>query len=125
LRERLFERIGGAAAPPFKVVRQDEGEWQAMPFPGVTVKRLHHNRGGDITMLIRLEPGAVFPGHPHKSGEHCYVLEGDVHFGDLTMGPGDYQWASGDTEHSGSYSENGCLLLMIVSEANAKLIARK
>ncbi len=123
VREKLFERIGRHGTPPFRVVREGEGEWQALPFPGVTMKRLHHNRGGDITMLIRLEPGAKFPSHPHKSGEHCYVLEGDVHFGDLAMGPGDYQWASGDTEHVGSYSENGCLLLMIVSEANAKLAA--
>ena len=123
LREKLFERIGVPGAPPFKVVREGEGKWQSLPFPGVTVKRLHHDRGGDITMLIRMEAGAKFPGHPHKQGEHCYVLEGDIRFGDLVMGAGDYQWASGETEHVGSETENGCLLLMIVSEANAKLAA--
>ncbi len=123
VREKLFERIGSAGTPPFKVVREGEGDWHALPFPGVTVKRLHHNRGGDITMLIRMERGAKFPGHPHRHGEHCYVLEGDIHFGDLVMGPGDYQWASGETDHVTSYTGNGCLLLMIVSEANAKLAA--
>jgi anti-sigma factor ChrR (cupin superfamily) len=90
--------------------------------PGVTAKTLFHESPvGNTTLLIRMQPGAVIPPHRHAAVEHCYVLEGDLHFGDLVMHTGDYHCAVGDTTHETSHTENGCLLLIIASTQNTVL----
>ncbi len=123
LRKELFARIQEPAKlPDMHVVRASEGDWKPMGFPGITFKRLYQESpGGNIAMLVRMEPGSAYPPHQHADFEHCYVLEGDLRFGDLVMHAGDYQCARVSTVHVTSSSENGCMILLVASQQNALL----
>jgi anti-sigma factor ChrR (cupin superfamily) len=127
VREKLLARIQQPAwqseqSRDFRIVRADEGAWRAM-IPGVMAKRLYTesaagNAAGNAAMLVRMEAGAQFPPHWHADVEHCYVLEGDLHFGDLALGPGDYQCAMASTTHITSHTEKGCMVLIVASQQN-------
>jgi len=123
VRERLMARVRLGEAPPgAHITRAGEGVWTNLGAPGVAAKMLfQESPTGNATMLIRMEPGAHYPAHRHAAIEHCYVLEGDLHFGDLVMHAGDYQCAMGNTTHQTSHTEQGCLLLIIASLENTAL----
>ena len=104
--------------PDVRIVRAKEGGWHAM-VPGVMAKRLYaESAAGNAAMLLRMEAGAQFPPHWHADVEHCYVIEGDLHFGDLALGPGDYQCAMASTTHTTSHTEKGCMVLILASQQN-------
>ena len=119
VRERLLVRIQQVNPPTdVRIVRADQGAWHAM-VPGVMAKRLYtESAEGNAAMLLRMEAGAQFPPHWHADVEHCYVLEGDLHFGDLVLGPGDYQCAMASTTHITSHTEKGCMVLIVASQQN-------
>ncbi|MGD0363162.1 MAG: cupin domain-containing protein [Bryobacteraceae bacterium] len=122
LRDKLLARIQQPEPlPGIQVVRAAEGSWQTL-VPGVVAKRLYRESAtGDVALLVRMEPGAEYPPHSHADVEHCYVLEGDLHFGDLVLRPGDYQCAPAATTHRSSHTVNGCTVLIVASQKNAIL----
>jgi anti-sigma factor ChrR (cupin superfamily) len=122
LREKLLARIQQPEPPPgIRVVRANQGAWHTL-VPGVTAKRLFaESPAGNVALLVRMEPGAKYPPHSHADVEHCYVLEGELHFGDLVLHPGDYQCAMASTKHRDSHTVNGCMVLIIASQQNAML----
>lgn len=113
LRERLLSRI--QAPPGFTVSRASVAEWKATGVPGVSTRELAAEKGFK-TFLIKFEPGAVFPAHPHLGVEHCYVLSGDIRSGDLELGPDDFQRAASHTRHGKLHSQNGCILLITTTD---------
>ncbi|MGH8309312.1 MAG: cupin domain-containing protein [Steroidobacteraceae bacterium] len=53
--------------------------WSASPSPAVLRKRLHRvgpAESGQVTSIVRYEPGSHFPAHDHPDGEEIFVLEG-------------------------------------------------
>lgn len=79
----------GVTAPPHGALHGDLEQrvivdtarlpWSASPSPAVFRKRLHHvgpAEAGQVTSLVRFEPGARFPEHPHPDGEEILVLDG-------------------------------------------------
>jgi len=122
LREKLLTRIRQSEPPPgIQIVRAGEGAWHTL-VPGVTAKRLYRESpSGNVALLVRMEPGAKYPPHTHAGVEHSYVLEGELHFGDLVLYPGDYQCALPSTGHRDSHTVNGCMVLIIASQQNAML----
>ena len=119
VRDKLIARIRESApAPEVRIMRAVEGSWREM-IPGVVAKRLWADpAGGNTAMLLRMEAGAQFPPHWHADIEHCYVLEGDLRFGDLKLEPGDYQCAMAATTHITSHTEQGCMVLIVASQQN-------
>lgn len=100
-------------------LRSIESEWKAAPFPGVDFKVLYqHPLTHETTQLVRLKPGARYPKHVHKADEQCYVIEGDVRFGDLAFFAGDFTWAEAHSQHGVVSSKNGCTLLIVASPEN-------
>jgi len=98
------------------------GEWQPTSIDGIEVRRLAVDRSGaSLTMLIRMAAGTCYPAHEHAGPEECYVLEGDLVVGDLTMQAGDYQRMEAGTEHPDQRTEGGCLL-MLRSSSDDRLI---
>jgi len=89
-------------------------DWQSSPGGGVLRKRLHRVGGaesGQVTSVVRYEPGAAFPAHDHPGGEEILVLEGtfsdergDWPRGSYLLNPEGYC-------HS-PYSTEGCLLFV-------------
>jgi anti-sigma factor ChrR (cupin superfamily) len=103
-------------------VRQHEGQWKTV-HPGIHVKQLSADPERDsVTMLIRMDPGAGYLPHRHGGPEHCFVLEGELREGDLTIRAGDYQYAGEDSVHAVQWTENGCLLLITCSQSDELLV---
>ena len=97
------------------VVRHGEVHWESVR-PGVWAKRLYVDRQRDtVTMLIRMDPGASWLPHRHGGPEQCFVLEGDLHDGDLLVTAGDFQCAAQGSVHGAQWTTSGCLLLIVSS----------
>ena len=121
LKNRLLAQIGATASAEKPVghgvlamVRANEGKWQATPFPGITMKTLFYDRAsGNQSVLVRMEPGSVYPNHHHKGLEHSLVLEGDAIFSDHTLYAGDYEVGAVDHDHSSITTRGGCLVFIM------------
>lgn len=103
-------------------VHTDEIEWQQSPAEGIWRKRLELSGSaecGRVTSLVRFDPGARFPDHPHPNGEEILVLEGV--FSDET---GDYPAGSYILNPEGTnhapWSDEGCTLFVKLQQYPGK-----
>ena len=89
-------------------------EWTPSPGGHVLRKRLHRlgpPESGQVTSIVRYQPGATFPAHDHPQGEEILVLEGvfsDEH-GDWPAGT---YLLNPEGFHHAPYSREGCLLFV-------------
>src|SRR5581483_10299317 len=102
LRERLMERVAANPRVPVRknpdmtIVRGDSSPWRRSGFPGVEVRPLLR----DKTLLVRMQPGAVYPHHEHSLAEQCFVLEGSVTDSDgVTAYAGDFVVMAAGSSH--------------------------
>ena len=117
LEGRLMARVTSPCEAVRVLARGSDGSWLESGVPGVSLKQLFLDEStGNVTRLVKLEPGAVYPAHGHAGLEHCYVVEGDLVFHDHTLHSGDYEVAMPDTAHSTVSSVHGCLLLLITNQ---------
>lgn len=94
----------------------DHIEWQKHPVPGVLFKVLSENRKrGYVTMLMKVEPGTVFPEHHHSGEEECYILQGSIILDGKRLSAGVFHHGDEDSEHGTLTSDEGALLLLVVS----------
>ena len=116
--EARLEQITPPAAGGFGYARQAAASgWLPLPVPGAFVKVLSFDpANGYATVLGKLEPGARYPAHRHKCPEDIYMLEGDLHIGDEVIRAGDFHHAGAATRHGVNWSENGCVLLAVLSK---------
>ncbi len=117
LKEKLMRRIAAEPAPAAElsgvVVRAEEGRWHQV-MPGIDVKRLFIDPiTKNMTSLLRVAAGAIYPAHRHAGLEHLYVVDGDAIFDDHTLNTGDYEARTPQSVHSTVTSTDGCLLLVI------------
>lgn len=123
LKARLMSRIAGEpqdspAAKPFVFVRASEGNWREVE-PGVSIKVLFYDsRAHRVTTLVRLAPGGRFSAHRHEQMEELYVLEGRCVCAGEQLQAGDYHRAAPASVHPVTYSEHGCLALVMTSSGN-------
>jgi anti-sigma factor ChrR (cupin superfamily) len=122
IKQRLFKTIGPAVENGFGAMRSNEGKWKRSDVPGVTYKKLYFDRpSGLITMLVRMEPGTIYPAHRHSHTEQCLVLEGDlIHDGHIYH-PGDFTWATAGSIDPTLGTEKGNLLLIISDEKEERV----
>lgn len=114
----LLDRIEAAIArreTPMalsQTLRAHEGEWIVVA-PGVQTKTLWRSETlRRQSILLRLDPGAAYPEHEHNDDEECFVLSGDIAFGDVILYAGDYHVAHKGSRHDPVLSRNGCLCLL-------------
>jgi anti-sigma factor ChrR (cupin superfamily) len=113
LRERVLSRIHALAAPSaaLRTVRADEG-WTEFA-PGIRFKMLYRDEvSGTSSLLARLDAGVTMPEHTHKGVEECYVVEGELTYGDLTIRAGDYHVAAGGAQHVPMTTSTGALVYL-------------
>ena len=89
-------------------------EWAPSPSGSVWRKRVHlvgPPESGQVTSIVRYEPGSKFPAHEHPEGEEILVLEGvfsDEHgdwpAGTFLLNPEGFRHAP--------FSEPGCVLFV-------------
>ena len=136
LRRRLMRRIEQRAGPGIQVwkkwqpdspsglnvVRAGGGEWSTV-MAGIHVKQLNVDpEQGNVTMLVRMDPGSSYPPHRHGGSEQCFVLEGELHVGDeATLRPGDFQCMRQESVHGTQWTGTGCLLLIVSSQRDELL----
>lgn len=106
----------------FAVAHTNDMEWQQSPTAGIWRKRLELNgeiESGRVTSLVRFDPGAKFPDHPHPDGEEILVLEGV--FSDETgdYPAGSYMLNPEGTNHA-PWSEQGCTLFVKLQQYTGK-----
>jgi quercetin dioxygenase-like cupin family protein len=97
----------GQTQDSHRVAAGEQG-WQPLR-QGVEIKPLHRV-GERISMLVRFQPGARVPAHPHGLGEECLMLDGDLFLGDVLLRAGEFQFAPAGTGHGEPFSDVGCLL---------------
>ena len=96
----------------FTTIREADGDWiQLQPLVEMKILQRDVERNLD-TYLLRLRPGGSVPQHGHAADELCYVVAGDVAFGDISLQTGDYHYAAAGSVHGAASSVHGALLLL-------------
>ena len=111
VRARLLQRIApdSSAKSEMKLVRAGDSPWIAFGAAGIEVRPLLGKR----TLLVRMQPGAVFPEHEHRQVEQCYVLEGSVTDSDgVTAYAGDFVCMPANITHRPIHTDTGCVFLI-------------
>ena len=118
LQTRLAHRIAeGTGNPPVQPpARQwSEPDWEDVA-PGIECKLLATDAERQrVSMLVRLAPGASYPGHTHAGVEELHLLDGELWIDEHKLFPGDYYHAAPGTSDKRVWSETGCTCVLITS----------
>ena len=69
-------------------VQTQEMQWEPTQFAGISIKVLYEDKAkGEMTCLLKWEPGATLPMHKHPEIEQSWVLEGSFYDHDGTCPP--------------------------------------
>lgn len=114
---QIWKAWNDAPGAPFTYVEQRDSGFEPTNVPGIHARKLFVDPAHDrVTMLVRMEPGAAYPGHRHSGPEDCYVLQGDLVIeGERTLHGGDYVRAAPGSVHGVQSTRNGNLLLIVSS----------
>jgi len=92
-----------------------EPEWEQVA-SGIECKLLATDTARDrVSMLVRLAPGANYPGHTHTGTEELHLLEGKLCIDERNLCPGDYYYGVPGTSDGRVWSETGCTCLLVTS----------
>jgi anti-sigma factor ChrR (cupin superfamily) len=113
VREFLLERLSPeptSARPAESVHRAADAVWRNTLVPGMTCRVL--SVGSErMSVLLRLEPGACIPAHPHTDTEEGLMIEGELVLADGTiLHPGDYFRCEAGSRHQPQHSPEGCIV---------------
>ena len=93
-------------------------EWEPSQFPGIRMKVLYRDdAAGEMTVLLKWEPGASLPFHRHPEIEQSWVLEGSFYDHDGICRAGQFVWRRPGSMHE-TKSDEGCVLLAIYRKPN-------
>lgn len=93
-------------------------EWEKSQFEKIWKKVLYQNEAlGEMTVLLKWEPGAVLPFHKHPEIEQSWVLEGSFYDHDGICRAGEFVWRQPGSLHE-TKSDEGCILLAIYRKPN-------
>jgi anti-sigma factor ChrR (cupin superfamily) len=110
---RLVPTQGGSA-----YIKPSAMEWQPTRFEKVSIKVLYEDaKRGEMTCLLKLEPGAHIPFHKHPEIEQSLVLEGSVEDHDGVATAGDYVWRKPGSLHD-NRSPGGAVLFAVYRKPN-------
>jgi anti-sigma factor ChrR (cupin superfamily) len=113
LRGKLEPTKGGSV-----YVDPEKLDWQKTQFNKIWMKVLYRNDAtGEMTVLLRWEPGAALPFHKHPEIEQSFVLEGSFYDHDGICRAGQYVYRHQGSMHE-TRSDEGCLLLAVYRKPN-------
>jgi anti-sigma factor ChrR (cupin superfamily) len=111
IRERL---LAAARTPVRYTVWAADAEWIDTGLPGVRARVLSVDKARSlVTLVIRAEPGAVYPAHKHHGPEECFVISGSVVIDGRVLRPGDFHHADEDSEHGEITTTEGAEVLIV------------
>ena len=104
---------GHEGLPPLasRFVQVHELPWEETRYPGVKAKTLLvDKRSGQLTALLKMDPGAELPDHEHVLIEQSFILEGELVCGEGRCSAGNFVWRPAGSRHK-AWTPNGALLL--------------
>ena len=123
----LWDQLASRIAPeargtPGPVERRwSEPEWEDVG-PGISCKVLaSDHEAQQVSMLVRLAPGAAYPPHRHAGVEELHLLDGELWIDDRKLRAGDYYRAEPGTSDNKVWSETGCTCVLITSPRDTLL----
>ena len=112
----LVPTIGGST-----YVKPSQMDWKPTRFEKVSIKVLYEDpERGEMTCLLKLEPGAHIPFHKHPEIEQTLVLEGSVEDHDGVATAGDYIWRKPGSLHDNT-SPGGAVLFAVYRKPKSLL----
>jgi anti-sigma factor ChrR (cupin superfamily) len=118
LQARLAHRLAEETGKPLVLptARQwSEPEWDQVG-PGIECKLLATDTDRHrVSMLVRLAPGASYPGHTHAGVEELHLLDGELWIDERQLVAGDYYVAAPGTGDERVWSETGCTCVLLTS----------
>ena len=115
---RLARRIAeetGKQPTLLSARRWSEPEWEQVA-PGIECKLLATDTERQrVSMLVRLAPGASYPGHTHAGVEELHLLDGELWIDERKLFPGDYNYGAPGAGDERVWSESGCTCVLITS----------
>lgn len=92
--------------------------WQPSQFEKIQMKVLYRDdAAGEMTVLLKWEPGATLPFHKHPEIDQSFVLEGSFYDHDGICRAGQFVWRKPGSLHE-TKSDEGCVLLAIYRKPN-------
>lgn len=99
-------------------VKPQDMEWKPSQFEGIEIKVLYQDQArGEMTCLLRWQPGTTLPFHKHPEIEQSYVISGSFSDHDGISRAGEYVWRKPGSMHE-THSAEGCVILAIYRKAN-------
>ena len=111
------ERVLAATREPVRyTVWAADAEWVDTGMPGIRSRILTVDKARSlVTLLIRAEPGAVYPSHKHHGPEDCFIISGSVVIDGRVLRAGDFHHADADSEHGEITTTDGAEVLVVGS----------
>ena len=104
--------IGGSV-----YVKPQEIEWGPTQFEGISIKVLYEDKPkGEMTCLLKWEPGATLPMHKHPEIEQTYVIEGRSTTTTASVA-GEFVWRRVGSFHE-THSDEGAVILALYRKPN-------
>jgi anti-sigma factor ChrR (cupin superfamily) len=109
------ERVLAAARKPARYTAwAADAVWIDTGLPGIRARVLAVDRARSlVTMVIRAEPGAVYPPHRHHGPEECFVITGSVIIDGRVLRAGDFHHADEDSDHGEITTTEGAEVLLV------------
>ncbi len=109
------ERVLAAARTPVRyTARAADATWIDTGVPGIRARVLAVDQVRSlVTLVIRAEPGAIYPSHKHHGPEECFVIRGSVVIDDRVLRAGDFHHADEDSEHGEITTTEGAEVLIV------------
>jgi anti-sigma factor ChrR (cupin superfamily) len=93
-------------------------DWKPSQFEGIEIKVLYEDRArGEMTCLLRWQPGTTLPFHKHPEIEQTWVISGSFSDHDGIARAGEFVWRRPGSMHE-THSAEGCTILAIYRKPN-------
>ena len=111
---RIAEETGDDLVLP-PASQWSEPQWEKVA-PGIECKLLATDAERHrVCMLVRLAPGASYPGHTHAGVEELHLLDGNLRIDERNLSPGDYNYGAPGEGDERVWSETGCTCFLATS----------
>ena len=106
--------LAAARAPSAYTVWAADATWIDTGLSGIRARVLAVDRTRSlVTLVIRAEPGAVYPSHQHHGPEECFVISGSVVIDGRVLRAGDFHHADEDSSHGEITTTEGAEVLIV------------
>jgi quercetin dioxygenase-like cupin family protein len=116
----LRQRVLAAASRPMRyTVWAADAGWTDTGLPGIRARILSVDKArSQVTLIIRAEPGAVYPAHTHHGPEECLVISGSAVIDGRVLRAGDFHHADEGSEHGEITTTEGAEVLIVGAVAD-------